>query len=107
MGALQTRSTWQLSTLQRSNFLKARQKQQTAPPDPHGHTAKKTIHAQSVSAHAADIQYPSQKPLSLTEGVPPNLLVTLDDSGSMYWGYAPILQLFKAPQVKRTLSGIV
>lgn len=43
----------------------------------------------SFSAHAADIQYPSQKPLSLTEGVPPNLLVTLDDSGSMYWGYAP------------------
>ncbi len=43
----------------------------------------------SFSTYAADIQYPSQKPLSLTEGVPPNLLVTLDDSGSMYWGYAP------------------
>src|SRR5690554_3209909 len=43
----------------------------------------------SFTVQAADIQYPSQKPLSLTEGVPPNLLVTLDDSGSMYWGYAP------------------
>lgn len=44
----------------------------------------------SFSAQAAgDIQYPSQKPLSLTEGVPPNLLVTLDDSGSMAWAYTP------------------
>lgn len=31
----------------------------------------------------------SQQPLSLTEGVAPNLLVTLDDSGSMAWDYAP------------------
>lgn len=31
----------------------------------------------------------SQEPLFLTEGVAPNLLVTLDDSGSMAWGYAP------------------
>ncbi|EXF46424.1 type 4 fimbrial biogenesis protein PilY1 [Pseudomonas sp. BAY1663] len=31
----------------------------------------------------------SQQPLSLTEGVSPNLLVTLDDSGSMAWAYAP------------------
>lgn len=31
----------------------------------------------------------SQQPLSLTEGVAPNLLVTLDDSGSMAWAYAP------------------
>ena len=44
----------------------------------------------SFSAQAAvEIQYPSQKPLSLTEGVPPNLLVTLDDSGSMAWAYTP------------------
>lgn len=42
----------------------------------------------SVQA-AGEILYPSQKPLSLTEGVPPNLLVTLDDSGSMAWSYAP------------------
>lgn len=31
----------------------------------------------------------SQSPLSLTVGVPPNLLVTLDDSGSMRWAFAP------------------
>lgn len=31
----------------------------------------------------------SQQPLSLTEGVSPNLLVTLDDSGSMAYAYAP------------------
>lgn len=31
----------------------------------------------------------SQQPLSLTEGVPPNILVTLDDSGSMALGYSP------------------
>lgn len=44
----------------------------------------------SFSAQAAgDIHYPSQKPLSLTEGVPPSLLVTLDDSGSMTRTYAP------------------
>ena len=69
MGALQTRSTWQLSTLQRSNFLKAWQKKQTAPPDPLGHTAKKTIHAQSKIAPAgmsifSNVEKP---PLRLTE----------------------------------------
>ncbi|MGA4473417.1 pilus assembly protein [Ectopseudomonas chengduensis] len=31
----------------------------------------------------------SQTPLSLTIGVPPNMLVTLDDSGSMRWAFAP------------------
>lgn len=31
----------------------------------------------------------SQQPLFLTEGVAPNLLVTLDDSGSMAFAYAP------------------
>lgn len=31
----------------------------------------------------------SQQPLSLTEGVAPNILVTLDDSGSMARAYAP------------------
>lgn len=44
----------------------------------------------SFSVQAADeILYPSQKPLSLTEGVPPSVLVTLDDSGSMVRNYAP------------------
>lgn len=31
----------------------------------------------------------SQTPLSLTVGVPPNMLLTLDDSGSMRWAFAP------------------
>ncbi len=44
----------------------------------------------SFSAQAAgEILSPSQVPLSLTEGVPPSVLVTLDDSGSMTRTYAP------------------
>ncbi|MGB4074184.1 pilus assembly protein [Pseudomonas sp.] len=31
----------------------------------------------------------SQSPLSLTVGVPPNLILTLDDSGSMRWAFVP------------------
>jgi type IV pilus assembly protein PilY1 len=31
----------------------------------------------------------AQQPLSLTEGVPPNMIFTLDDSGSMRWAFAP------------------
>lgn len=31
----------------------------------------------------------SQSPLSLTIGVPPNILLTLDESGSMSWGFVP------------------
>ncbi|MDX9873421.1 MAG: PilC/PilY family type IV pilus protein [Spongiibacteraceae bacterium] len=31
----------------------------------------------------------AQAPLSLTEGVPPNMIFTLDDSGSMRWAFAP------------------
>jgi type IV pilus assembly protein PilY1 len=31
----------------------------------------------------------SQSPLSLTVGVPPNMLLTIDDSGSMRWAFAP------------------
>lgn len=31
----------------------------------------------------------AQVPLSLSEGVPPNMLFTLDDSTSMAWGYVP------------------
>lgn len=31
----------------------------------------------------------SQSPLSLTVGVPPNIILTLDESGSMSWGYVP------------------
>jgi type IV pilus assembly protein PilY1 len=31
----------------------------------------------------------SQSPLSLTIGVPPNIIFTLDESGSMSWGFVP------------------
>lgn len=31
----------------------------------------------------------SQKPLMLSVGVPPNIILTLDESGSMSWGYIP------------------
>ncbi len=44
----------------------------------------------SFSAQAAvENLQPSKSPLSLTKGVPPSLLVTLDDSGSMSRAYAP------------------
>lgn len=44
----------------------------------------------SFSAQAAvENLQPSQSPLSLTKGVPPNVLITLDDSGSMAFNYAP------------------
>lgn len=41
------------------------------------------------SAYAADIKEPAQIPLDLQEGVPPNVLFTLDNSGSMAWGFIP------------------
>lgn len=42
--------------------------------------------AQSTQAAGLTI---GQEPLFLTEGVAPNLLVTLDDSGSMAYAFAP------------------
>ncbi len=42
----------------------------------------------TLSASAAALSI-SQKPLILTETVPPNMLLTLDDSGSMRWAFAP------------------
>lgn len=42
--------------------------------------------AQLASATLLD---PSQSPLILTESVAPNLILTLDDSGSMRWAYVP------------------
>ncbi|WP_313474289.1 pilus assembly protein [Stutzerimonas kunmingensis] len=42
----------------------------------------------SLNASAAAFSV-SQKPLMLTETVPPNMLLTLDDSGSMRWAFAP------------------
>ncbi|WP_028240860.1 pilus assembly protein [Stutzerimonas azotifigens] len=39
---------------------------------------------------ALDVQAAvSQSPLSLTVGVPPNIILTLDESGSMSWGFVP------------------
>ncbi|EPH0753431.1 hypothetical protein L3572_004358, partial [Pseudomonas aeruginosa] len=40
------------------------------------------------TTHAAALSV-SQQPLMLIQGVAPNMLVTLDDSGSMAFAYAP------------------
>lgn len=40
------------------------------------------------TTHAAALSV-SQQPLMLIQGVAPNMLVTLDDSGSMAYAYAP------------------
>lgn len=42
----------------------------------------------SATAYA-DEAIVSQKPLMLSIGVPPNILLTLDESGSMSWGFIP------------------
>ncbi len=47
--------------------------------------------AQAADPMSAEVISPWQAPLSLTLGVAPNLLVTLDDSGSMVRDYAPDL----------------
>ncbi len=44
--------------------------------------------AGGLNASAAALSI-SQKPLMLTDTVPPNMLLTLDDSGSMRWAFAP------------------
>jgi len=43
----------------------------------------------SVNTQAASLQEISQVPLNLSEGVPPNMIFTLDESGSMSWAYVP------------------
>lgn len=43
----------------------------------------------ALSSTTSSLAAVSQSPLSLTVGVPPNMLLTLDDSGSMRWGFAP------------------
>lgn len=43
----------------------------------------------ALSGATSSLAAVSQSPLSLTVGVPPNMLLTLDDSGSMRWGFAP------------------
>lgn len=44
----------------------------------------------SLSTQAVEEIYePSQKPISLIEGILPNILFTFDDSGSMAWAFTP------------------
>ena len=43
----------------------------------------------SMGSQANTQQEVSQVPLGLSEGVPPNMIFTLDESGSMSWGYTP------------------
>ncbi|PKM24893.1 MAG: pilus assembly protein PilY [Gammaproteobacteria bacterium HGW-Gammaproteobacteria-13] len=52
--------------------------------------ALSSIATSSLLVAALDVQAAvSQSPLSLTVGVPPNLILTLDDSGSMRWAFVP------------------
>lgn len=44
------------------------------------------LHASPVTATGLNL---SQVPLFLTEGVAPNIMVTIDNSGSMKWAFAP------------------
>lgn len=43
---------------------------------------------QGTTASAATLNL-SQQPLFLTQGVAPNIMVTMDNSGSMIWGFVP------------------
>lgn len=53
-------------------------------------TITSALFASSFIFAVLDVQAAvSQGPLSLTVGVPPNLILTLDDSGSMRWGFIP------------------
>lgn len=48
-------------------------------------TAGAVLMSAAINLHAAV----SQSPLSLTVGVSPNIIFTLDESGSMSWGFVP------------------
>lgn len=48
-----------------------------------------TIFATANAFAATEIEYPAQQPLSLIEGISPNVLFTIDDSGSMAWAFTP------------------
>jgi len=48
-----------------------------------------TVATASILSGANAFAAVSQSPLSLTVGVPPNMLLTIDDSGSMRWAFAP------------------
>ncbi|NTV09652.1 MAG: hypothetical protein HGA47_02655, partial [Zoogloea sp.] len=43
----------------------------------------------SQTVYAAAVQVLSNTPMATALSLPPNLAVTLDDSGSMAWAYAP------------------
>lgn len=57
----------------------------------------------SMGAQANTQQEVSQVPLGLSEGVPPNMIFTLDESGSMSWGYTPD-DIVNVGQSRRILS---
>ncbi len=57
----------------------------------------------SMGSQANTQQEVSQVPLGLSEGVPPNMIFTLDESGSMSWGYTPD-NLVSVGQSRRILS---
>lgn len=57
----------------------------------------------SMGSQANTQQEVSQVPLGLSEGVPPNMIFTLDESGSMSWGYTPD-NIVKVGQSRRILS---
>lgn len=47
------------------------------------------IYFSAVAQAQATLLSPAQSPLILSESVAPNLILTLDDSGSMRWAYTP------------------
>lgn len=59
----------------------------------------------SMGSQANTQQEVSQVPLGLSEGVPPNMIFTLDESGSMSWGYTPD-NIVSVGESRRILSNI-
>lgn len=59
----------------------------------------------SIGAQANTQQEVSQVPLGLSEGVPPNMIFSLDESGSMAWGYTPD-DIVKVGESRRILSSV-
>lgn len=55
----------------------------------HAKTLSSALFGMALLSAADTFAAVSQSPLSLTVGVPPNMALTLDDSGSMRWAFAP------------------
>ncbi len=55
----------------------------------HAKTLSSALFGVALLSAADTFSAVSQSPLSLTVGVPPNMALTLDDSGSMRWAFAP------------------